>query len=124
VSKIITEWHADRVIEAVTEEVTANLEIAAKMVETDAKRRLLSIKTPDWGRGYRKLIALYRLTSFVEVGWKTIEAGIGVPPDPRSGTEMMGFYIETGSKTASAHPWLRPALFHNLGNIVDLLGGK
>jgi hypothetical protein len=37
---------------------------------------------------------------------------------------MMGFYIETGSTTAPAHPWLRPALLTNLRNIVALLGGR
>jgi hypothetical protein len=119
----IDQWNQKAVIEEIAAEVEANMEIAAEVVETDARKRLRSIGDPDWGRGYRMLIS-YRLTSFVKRENLAIIAGIGVPPDPKSGTPYMGFYIETGSTTAPAHPWLRPALLTNLRNIMALLGDR
>jgi hypothetical protein len=120
----IDRWNQKAVVDAVAADVEASMETAVKVVEVDARRRLLSIGDPDWGAGYRRLIALYRLTSFVQREGLAIVGAIGVPPDPRSGTRMMGFYIETGSRTARAHPWLRPALLTNLRNIIGLLGGR
>ncbi|MFO7740824.1 MAG: hypothetical protein R6X31_00775 [Anaerolineae bacterium] len=117
----IDEWNQDDVVGAVSDEIEANMEIAAKVVESDARRNLLKIGAPDWGAGYRKLLALYRLTSFVERSKTSIEAGIGLPGG-KAGHD--GWYIETGSSTAPAHPWLRPALLHNLRNIIQLLGGR
>jgi len=120
-SKIITEWNAGAVVSEITDAVHANMEMAAQVVETDARRRLLSIGDPDWGAGYRRLLALYRLTSIVERDTRSVEAGIGMPPG-KAGYD--GFYIETGSRTAPAHPWLRPALLGNLRRIINLLGGR
>jgi len=117
----ITRWRQREVIEEITAQVESDLEIAAKVVEVDARRRLLKIHDPEWGRGYRKLLALYRLTSFVQRSRGAVEAGIGIPPGK---TGDLGFWIEVGSKTAAAHPWLRPALLTNLENIMALLGGS
>lgn len=117
----ITEWRQADVIEEIAADVEANMEIAAKAVEADARRNLLKIGAPEWGLGYRKVLALYRLTSFVERSARAVEAGIGLPGG-KAGHD--GFYIETGSRTAPAHPWLRPALLHNLRHIVRLLAGE
>ena len=117
----IDKWNQKAVVEEIAAEVEISMETAVKMVEVDARRRLLAIGDPSWGAGYRRLIALYRLTSFVQREGLAIVGAIGVPPDPRSGSDHMGFYIETGSTTAPAHPWLRPALLTNLQNIVGLL---
>lgn len=119
----IDRWDQDAVIEQIADEVESNMEIAVKAVEVDARKRLLSIGDPGWGAGYRRLVA-YRLTSFVNRDARAIVGAVGVPPDPKSGTPYMGFYIETGSTTAPAHPWLRPALLTNVRNILQLLGGK
>lgn len=118
----IQEWRQAEVIEEITVYVEANMATAAKVVEVDARRRLLSISDPEWGAAYRKLLALYRLTSIVERDGTTIEGGIGMPPG-RKGSSY-GYYIETGSRTAPAHPWLRPALLNNLRNILQIIIGQ
>lgn len=117
----ILEWRQDEVIAEIADEVAASMEIAAKVVEVTARRNLLKISEPEWGAGYRAILANYRLTSFVERSATTIEAGVGLPGG-KAGHD--GFYIETGSRTAAAHPWLRPALLHNLQNIMRLLSGR
>ncbi len=117
----ITEWNADEVIAEVSGELAANMETAAQVVETDARSRLLSIGSPDWGAGYRRMLALFRLTSIVHQDDESIVAEVGMPPG-KAGYD--GFYIETGSTTAPAHPWLRPALLGNLSKIAALLRGR
>lgn len=116
---VIREWRQREVIGEIAAQVESDLEVAAKVVEVDARRRLLAIHDPEWGRGYRKLLALFRLTSFVERDGTTVEAGIGMTGRKEG---WLGFYIEVGSRTAPAHPWLRPALLTNLENILTLLG--
>lgn len=114
----ITEWRQDEVVGEVTAELEAKMETAAKVVEVAARRNLLAISEPDWGSAYRAMLANYKLSSFVVRSDKEIEAGIGLPGG-KAGHD--GWYIETGSTTAPAHPWLRPALLHNLRKITQLL---
>jgi hypothetical protein len=121
VSKHITEWNQTQVIEQIAAEVEANMETAAKVVEVDARHRLLRVRQPEFGAGYRRVLALFRLTSVVTRDGNAIEGWIGIPPGDKGG--HYGFYIETGSSTAPAHPWLRPALFGNMRNILQLLSG-
>ena len=97
------------------------MEAAAKVVETDARHRMLSIKEPEFGRGYRRVLALYRLKSIVKRDKKDIVALIGIPRGEKGGS--YGYYIEIGSRTAPAHPWLRPALLTNIKTIIQLLKG-
>jgi len=118
----IAEWNQRKVVEAVKAEVAANMEIAATVVEVDARRRLLAIVEPEFGRGYRRVLALYRLISKVVVGENAIEGQIGIPPGKEGGD--YGFWIETGSHTYAAQPWLRPALMDNLKDILRLLVGR
>ena len=118
----VTEWKQRELVEAIAAQVTENMEAAAKVVEVDARHRLLAIRDPEFGRGYRRMLALYRLTSFVKRAGNAIEAQIGIPKGEKGGD--YGFWIEVGSKTAAAHPWLRPALATNLRTIMALLGGK
>lgn len=121
-SKHITEWRQDAVIEEIAGGVEANMTVAAKVVETDARRRLLKIREPEFGTKYRKLLALFRLTSFVKRVGNEVWALIGIPPGEKGSS--YGYYIEVGSSTAPAHPWLRPALLTNLRNIMGLLSGR
>ena len=57
----IAEWNQRKIVDAVKVEVAANMEIAAAVVEVDARRRLLAIVEPEFGRAYRRVLALYRL---------------------------------------------------------------
>jgi len=117
----VAEWRQREVVEAVRSEVAANMELACKVVEVDARRRLLAIQDPEFGRGYRRILAMFRLISFVETEKKNVIAGhVGIPKGEKGGD--YGFWIEIGSKTAPAQPWLRPALLTNLDNIMALLG--
>jgi len=122
VSSGVTEWRQREVFEAIAAEVQETMEIATKVVETDARRRLIRIREPQRRGKYRLVLALYRLTSFVRREGKAIVGKVGIPVGEKGGD--YGFWIEIGSKTAPANPWLRPALVENLRNIVALLGGK
>lgn len=119
-SKIV--WNQREVIEAIAVEVASNMETAAKVVEVDARRRLLGIKEPERGRPYRRVLALYRLTSMVVRDGLEIDGLIGIPPGAKGGD--YGFWIEKGSRTAPAQPWLLPALLTNLKAIMGMLAGK
>jgi hypothetical protein len=119
---VIAKWQPGVVVEAVKEELVENMELACKVVEVDARRRLLAIQDPKFGRGYRRILAMFKLISFVEVGAKAVIGHIGIPKAEK-GSDY-GFWIEIGSKTAPAHPWLRPALLNNKREILKLLGGQ
>ena len=119
-SDVTIRWDAKRVTREIADEVEATLEVAGKVVEVDARRRMLAIREPERGRGYRRVLALYRLTSaVVRTSWE-IAAEIGIPKGEAGGD--YGFWIEVGSRTAPAHPWLRPALLTNLKAILGLFG--
>lgn len=115
----ITEWNQTEVIAAVRAQVAEQLATAGKIVEVDARRRLLGIKTPEFGHTYRQALARYRLTSYVAAERNAITAYIGIPRGPKGGD--YGFWIEIGSRKYAAHPWLRPALLNNLQDIRRLL---
>jgi len=118
----IDRWRAREVMAATRAEVAENMEIAAKLVETEARRNLLHIREPEFGRAYRKVLALYRLTSQVDTERDLIMAQIGIPAGVKG--DSYGFWIEVGSRTAPAQPWLRPALVHNLSKIMGILEGR
>ena len=118
----VVEWNQREVIERITAETVENMEIAAKMVEVNARKRLLRIRQPDFGVKYRMVLALYRLTSIVKRDGTAVEGRVGIPAGEKG--DSYGFFIETGSSTAAAQPWLRPALAENLQAIIELLGGK
>jgi hypothetical protein len=119
---VIAKWQPGVVVEAVKEKLMENMELVCKVVEVDARRRLLAIQDPKFGRGYRRILAMFKLTSFVEVDDRTVTGHIGIPKAEK-GSDY-GFWIEIGSKTAPAHPWLRPALLNNKRDILKLLGGQ
>lgn len=115
-------WNAHVVVAAVTEEMERRMEEAAKVVEVDARHRLLAIREPEFGQGYRRVLALFRLKSVVKRTAREIVGTVGIPAGDKG--DSYGFYIETGSRTAGAQPWLRPALLTNLATIKQLLGAK
>jgi len=117
----IVEWRQREVIEEIAGVVQENMEIAAEVVKIDARHRLLRIREPEFGRKYRMVLALYRMITVVTRKGDVIEGRVGLPPGDK-GTRY-GFYIETGSRTAPAQPWLRPALYGNLRRIQQLLIG-
>jgi hypothetical protein len=123
----IKSWRPERVKAAIMDELVANGEIAGKFGETEARTRLLAIKEPEWGAGYREKVVARLLTNLVERGRNEVVIRIGVAESKsRKGvaSRKHGFYIELGSKTAAAQPFLRPAVFENAGKIVALLSGK
>lgn len=115
-------WHAPDVRKTVIDELAENGEIVGKFVETDARRRLLAITEPEWGAKYRSQLVARLLTYEVEKLPKEVVIRIGVRATSKESHH--GFYIELGSKTAPAHPFLRPAVYMNARQIVALLGGK
>ena len=109
------------VVDEVRDFVATNMEAAAGVVEMDARRRLLAIVEPAFGRAYRRLLALGKLTSRVVIEGDTVEGQIGIPVGDKGGD--YGWWIEVGSKAKAAQPWLRPALMQNFKEILRLLTG-
>jgi hypothetical protein len=121
VSQYIRNWNPRAVKDAAIAELMANGEIVGKFVESDARRRLYAIEEPEWGENYRRLIVGRRLTFVVKREPKAIVITVGVRAGEKG--QYYGFYIEVGSKTSPAHPYLRPAVFNNAREILALLGG-
>lgn len=123
-------WTPEKFKAALNKEVKGNAEIVGKFVETEARRRLVAIEDPERGRPYRQQVLARALTYEVEAMANEVVTRVGIPVGPtigkRSGAEgqrKRGLYIEIGSSTAPAQPYLRPAVFENAGKIVALLEG-
>lgn len=115
-------WKPDEFKAELRNQLAGNGEIVGKFVETESRRRLVAIDDPDWGAGYRQQVVARLLTYLVEVKANEVVTTVGVAQG--SGGRHHGFYIELGSSTAPAHPFLRPAVFENGRQIVGLFGGK
>jgi hypothetical protein len=124
---VSVKWDSQAVKTAVVNELVSNAEIAGKFIESDARRRLQTVMEPDWGSGHRKYISAL-LTYAVEREPSAVVIRVGLPPGKKrkdgSTTRHLGYYIEMGSRTAPAHPFLRPALHQNLSKILALLVGR
>lgn len=114
-------WTPDKFKEQLLTDLVANAEIVGKFVETDARRRLEAIEDPDWGAAYRREIVGRLLRYQVERENRAVVIYVGVAPGADG--RHHGFYIEVGSRTAPAQPYLRPAVFENATRIVALLAG-
>lgn len=102
--------------------LVSNSEIVGEFVESDARRRLLAIAVPEWGKPYRREVVSRLLDNFIEQGKNEVITMVGVRKS-KSGSHH-GFYIELGSRTAPPQPFLRPAVFENGKKIVALIEGK
>jgi hypothetical protein len=115
----ITKWDPKAVKAFVTDILLENGEIVGKFVETDARRRLRGIDYPEWGKKYRQKLVARLITYLIEKGNNEVVITVGVKES--KGQRFHGYYIELGSKTAPANPFLRPAVFNNGSKIVKLL---
>lgn len=113
-------WNKEEVIREVTNNVASRAQVAGKYVEDVARSNLLGIVSPSEPRyvNYRRYLANFKLTHEVSIEGKAVVITIGL-----AGGEMFGFYIETGSSTAGAQPYLRPALNQSLGAVLGILSG-
>jgi hypothetical protein len=119
---MIRNWKPEKLKQAIIAELVENGRIVGKFVEEDARARLTRINDPEWGEGYRTQIVGRLLTNEVEIIQNGVEIRVGVRT--QGGNRHHGFYIETGSSTARAHPFLRPAVLQNAQRIVATLGGR
>ena len=119
-----TKWNTDEVKKMAKQQLSSNADMAGKFVEDDARRRLNDIQKPDTKADvdYRNYLANYILTHSVEENKNEIVIRVGMKIG-REGQRHHGYYIETGSSTAPAHTYLRPALMHNLKKILGILVG-
>lgn len=115
-------WKPDDFKRKLIADLAENAEIVGKFVETDARHRLQAISDPSWGEAYRSQVVSRLLTFEVEKSSREVTINVGVRTS-KSG-RYHGFYIEMGSKTSSAHPFIRPAVFQNAAKIRALLSGK
>lgn len=113
-------WNQEDIMREVTNKVASNGQIAGKYVEDVARSNLLGIANPSETRyaNYRRYLATSKLTHVVSQEGKAVVVEIGF-----MGGSPFGFYIETGSSTAGAQPYLRPALFGNLGAVLNIMTG-
>lgn len=123
---MIVKWTPEAVRAAALADLEANAEIVGEFVETEARRRLDAIQKPDnWKAvNYRRFLSKWMLTHTVETTAKEIVIRVGMRRRSETGGDHHGFYIETGSRKAPAHPYLRPAVFDNGDQIVTLLAGE
>lgn len=119
-----SEWTPERIKAAVSEQLLANAPYVGKFVEDDARRRLDAIKTPDTKRdqNYRSYLAKYILTHAVEKMDDAVVIAVGMKIG-KDGQRHHGWWIENGSSTAPAHPFLRPAVTQNARDITLMLLG-
>lgn len=119
-------WKPENIRKAVSAKLMDNADDTGKYIEEDARRRLDAIRTPDTKRdvNYRHYLSKFILTHAVEKQGEdgfVIAVGMKIGKD---GQRHHGFYIETGSSTAPAHPFLRPAVLQNARDIILLLLGN
>lgn len=115
-------WTPEAVKRAAVDQLAQNAEIVGKFVETEARSRLLAIRKPEWGQKYRALVVARRLTYEVERDPKGVTIRVGVRKGEKG--RWYGYYIEFGSRTAPAQPFLRPAVYGNAREILALLRGR
>lgn len=117
-----SKWNPEEVKKMAKQTISSRADMAGKFVEDDARRRLNAIKNPDTKAdvNYRNYLANYILTHSVEENKNEIVIRVGMKIG-RDGQKYHGFYIETGSSTAPAHPYLRPALMQNLRKVLGIL---
>ncbi len=120
---MITKWQPANVKRMVKEVLLSRAGDVGKFVGTEARRRLDAISDPDTKRdiNYRSYLSSFILTNQVEDNDKEVIIRVGMKVG-KEGQTHHGFYIETGSSTAAAHPFLRPAVFSNEREIVGMLG--
>lgn len=120
----VTRWEQTRVIAEMSAEMLANMEIAANVVKLAARKNLLRVNVPEFGRKYRMVLALYRLTSRVSVEGNTLSVAIGIPKKFVGNTEKAqsyGYYVDVGTRKYPATGWLRRAMAENIPAIKVLL---
>jgi len=115
-------WNPGAVKDMVKANLAENMETACKFVEQRARTSLLAIREPEWGAKYRRVIVARRLTYVLSVEGNELVGTVGVRKGEKG--QYYGFYIEVGSSTSPAHPYLRPAVFNHANEIVQLLGGQ
>lgn len=117
------EWNPGDVVDRFIEVYQERAPMVGKFLEDEARKRLDAITHPRQKRpaNYRKYLSKYILTHVVEEDWKSINVLVGMKIGQRGQTHH-GFYIETGSRTAAAHPYLRPALLQNQREVLDIIG--
>lgn len=136
---MITKWEPARVKKMAIEAIMSRAGDVGKFVETEARRGLEAISTPDTPRdkNYRAFLSNQILTHKIEQRDKEIIIIVGMKNtviyksrkkgekgklQTKTGLNKYGFYVEIGSRKAPAHPYLRPAVFNNAREIVGMLG--
>jgi len=123
-SKIVwRDWNPQGVKASVAEQVAKDMEVACKLVETQARANLMAISTPASGRGYRRKVLAPRVKYEIEMGKDFVEGRVGILRG-RHNEYHGAYYIEIGTRRYPAHPWLRPAVFNNAREIMLIIAGK
>ena len=107
---MITEWRQREVLAQVSGQVLRGMESACQFVQAQAEA-----KAP------RRTGRLSRdIAHEVKGEGKDIVGYVGVK---KSGA-FYGLFVERGTRRMRARPFLRPALFNNLGTVARKIAGK
>lgn len=109
----------DRVEREILDAVEERAPLVGGFIVHDARKRLQAIQEPKFGRKYRRIIVAGLLDYVIERARKAVTVLVGVKKTDES--EHHGFYIEVGSRTKRAQPFLRPAVFENVKRIMELI---
>ncbi|NUM48734.1 MAG: hypothetical protein HUU38_28845 [Anaerolineales bacterium] len=106
----------------VLDTIVSNASLAGEFLKRSARGHLYNVQEPEWGKNYRNKLVARLIDYEIERTPREVVLRIGVKRS--SSGSHHGYYIELGSRTAPAHPFLRPAVFGNGKKIVGLLSGK
>lgn len=125
----ITKWEPDKLKEAIKADMMERLQMAAEVVEGQARTNLTRVNEPAWGRKYRWHLAFDGLDVVTETEGGDLVASVGMKrtqtfEEETKTSKHFGFYIEVGSRKWPARHWLRRAFYNNLRNIAAILGAR
>lgn len=107
-SKYVTHWDQRRFLAAISGRVVNNMYEACSLVAADARRR-----APVASGRTRANIAIETEITARE---QYVEGRVGV-----RAKYYWAYFAEVGTRHMAAHPFLRPAVYHNAKRIVAIL---
>lgn len=112
------DWNPQGVKDHVKEQVAERMETACVVVEGHARKNLMAIEWRPRFKKYRQVFLVRLLRHEIEVDKNFVEGRVGILNPPGTTHSKAGFKIETGTSKVRAQPWLRPALFNNVREIL------
>lgn len=107
---MITQWNAREVKAQISGDVAANMDSVCQFVRDQARGRAPTLT------GLLASSIDYELSA----GGETVSGRVGV----KKGRAFYGWFHEVGTRKMAAHPFLRPAVWENVAEILRRLAGE